>query len=94
MLPVGEAAHAALSVLVAAHPFRQIVIGADRTGSVHMQLTDSQLCALAERKRGWPWNGYELRLIRAAGKYPPQRLNIPRTEIKATESNTIGSGSV
>jgi hypothetical protein len=44
------------------------------TGSVHMQLTDSQLSALAERKRGWPWNGYELRLMRAAGKYPPQRF--------------------
>jgi hypothetical protein len=44
------------------------------TGSVHMQLTDSELSALAERKRGWPWNGYELRLMKEAGKYPPKRL--------------------
>ena len=39
------------------------------TGSVHMQLTDSQLSILAARKRGWRWNGYELRLMREAGKY-------------------------
>lgn len=37
-----------------------------------MELTDNQLSGLAARKRGWPWNGYELRLMRAAGKYPPQ----------------------
>jgi hypothetical protein len=58
-------------------------------GSVHMQLTDNQLSALAERKRGWPWNGYELRLMRAAGKYPPQRLNIPvqrQMQQRATQS--------
>jgi hypothetical protein len=24
-----------------------------------------------ERGRGWPWNGYELRLMKDAGKYPP-----------------------
>jgi hypothetical protein len=43
-------------------------------GSVHMQLTDSQLSGLAGRKRDWPWSGYELRLMKEAGKYPPQRL--------------------
>jgi hypothetical protein len=25
-----------------------------------MNLTDQQLHTLAERKRGWPWNGFEL----------------------------------
>jgi hypothetical protein len=43
-------------------------------GTVHMELTDSQLAALAERERGWPWNGYELIQMRNAGKYPPKRL--------------------
>lgn len=43
-------------------------------GTVHMELTDSQLVALAERERGWPWNGYELIQMRNAGKYPPKRL--------------------
>ena len=36
-------------------------------------LTDAKLKALTERGRGWPWNGYELRLMKEAGKYPPQR---------------------
>jgi hypothetical protein len=50
-------------------------------GSVHMELTDNQLYALAERKRGWLWNGYELRLMKEAGKYPPKRLNIPSVAV-------------
>jgi hypothetical protein len=29
-------------------------------GSANMLLTDEQLKALSERKRGWPWTGYEL----------------------------------
>ena len=45
-------------------------------GSVQMELTDNQLSVLAHRKRGWPWNGYELRLMKEAGDYPPKRLNI------------------
>jgi hypothetical protein len=51
-------------------------------GNVHMLLTDQQLHSLAERKRGWPWNGYELIQMRNAGQYPPKRLlghnSIPR----------------
>jgi hypothetical protein len=43
-------------------------------GNVHMLLTDQQLHSLAERKRGWPWNGYELIQMRNAGQYPPKRL--------------------
>jgi hypothetical protein len=46
-------------------------------GSVHMHLTDPQLHALAERKRGWPWNGYELIQMKKAGRYPPIRLPEP-----------------
>jgi hypothetical protein len=42
-------------------------------GSVHMHLSATQLHALAERKRGWPWNGYELIQLRNAGRYPPKR---------------------
>jgi hypothetical protein len=61
-------------------------------GSAHMQLTDSQLSALVARKRGWPWNGYELRLMRAVGKYPPQRLNIPvqrQKQQRAPQSESV-----
>jgi hypothetical protein len=39
-----------------------------------LNLTDQQLAALIQRGRGWPWNGYELRLMKEAGKYPLQRL--------------------
>jgi hypothetical protein len=42
--------------------------------SAVLHLTDRQLAELIERGRGWPWNGYELGLIKKAGKYPPQRL--------------------
>jgi hypothetical protein len=45
---------------------------------IHILLSDQQLRTLAERARGWPWNGYELIQMRKAGKYPPQRL-APRT---------------
>jgi hypothetical protein len=43
-------------------------------GNVHMNLTDQQLHTLVERKRGWPWNGYELIKMKDAGKYPPARF--------------------
>jgi hypothetical protein len=41
--------------------------------SAVLNLTDRQLAALIERGHGWPWNGYELRLMKEAGKYPPAR---------------------
>jgi hypothetical protein len=44
---------------------------------VHILLSDRQLRTLAERARGWPWNGYELIQMGKAGKYPPQRLAPP-----------------
>jgi hypothetical protein len=47
--------------------------------SAVLHLTDRQLAALIERGLGWPWNGYELRSMKEAGKYPPQRLVAPRT---------------
>jgi hypothetical protein len=45
--------------------------------SAVLNLTDRQLAALIERGRGWPWNGYELRLMKEAGKYPPTRYTRP-----------------
>jgi hypothetical protein len=61
-------------------------------GSVHMQLTDKQLSDLVARERGWPWNGYELRLMKEAGKYPPKRLKAtPYAErIKSSDRNRLG----
>ena len=44
--------------------------------SAVLNLTDRQLAALIERGRGWSCNGYELRLMKKAGKYPPQRLAV------------------
>jgi hypothetical protein len=41
--------------------------------SVGLMLTDAQLSQLIERGKGWPWNGYELRRMKATGKYPPKR---------------------
>lgn len=49
------------------------------TSSVVWQLTDRQLAQLIERGKGWPWNGYELRKMKEAGKYPPKRLVVPET---------------
>jgi hypothetical protein len=40
--------------------------------SVGLELTEKQIADLIERGRGWPWNGYELRLMKEAGKYPPK----------------------
>jgi hypothetical protein len=47
-----------------------------------MHLSDTQLHALADRKRGWPWNGYELIQLRNAGRCPPKRSiqRLPETE--------------
>jgi hypothetical protein len=42
--------------------------------SVALELREQQYGKLVERGKGWPWNGYELRLMKKAGKYPPQRL--------------------
>jgi hypothetical protein len=36
-------------------------------------LTDAELKALMERGRGWPSNGYELKVMEEAAN-PPQRL--------------------
>ena len=41
--------------------------------TVVWQLDNRKLAQLIERGRGWPWNGYELRLMKEAGKYPPKR---------------------
>lgn len=36
-------------------------------------LTDAKLATLIKRGEGWPWTGYELKLMKEAGKYPPPR---------------------
>jgi len=41
-------------------------------------LSDDKLAALIRRGEGWPWNGYELRQMKAAGKYPPALLRAVR----------------
>lgn len=43
------------------------------------KLTETQRFQLAIRRRGWPWNGYELLQMWHAGKYPPARLT-PQAE--------------
>jgi hypothetical protein len=42
--------------------------------TVPLELTVRQVTALIERGRGWPWTGYELMQMKAAGKYPPKPL--------------------
>lgn len=42
--------------------------------SVTLNLTRMQRASLIARGRGWPWNGYELLQMKAAGRYPPERL--------------------
>ena|ERR1700733_6696010 len=42
------------------------------SNSAVLELTDIQLAALIDRGR--PWNGYELRLMKQAGRYPPKPL--------------------
>jgi hypothetical protein len=46
------------------------------SSTVVLQLTDRQLKQLIERGKGWPWNGYELRQMKLAGKYPPKRMPV------------------
>jgi hypothetical protein len=43
--------------------------------SVALQLNDHKYAELVKRGNGWPWNGYELQLMKDAGKYPPPRRN-------------------
>jgi hypothetical protein len=42
--------------------------------STAVDLPFRKVAALIERGKGWPWNGYELKKMKVAGKYPPQRL--------------------
>jgi hypothetical protein len=51
-------------------------IGRWGTSTVVLMLSDRQLNQLMERGQGWPWNGYELRQMKLAGKYPPKRLPV------------------
>jgi hypothetical protein len=44
--------------------------------TIATHLSAAKLASLIKRGQGWPWNGYELRLMKAAGKYPPKRLDV------------------
>lgn len=46
--------------------------------SVALDLTERQIAALIERGKKWPWNGYDLLQMKAAGKYPPKPLSFSR----------------
>jgi hypothetical protein len=43
-------------------------------GGGRLQLSTIERLQLIARGRGWPWNGYELKRMKEAGMYPPQRL--------------------
>ena len=43
-------------------------------------LSDATLVALIRRGYGRPWNGYELRQMKMAGKYPPERLTLTNSK--------------
>jgi hypothetical protein len=49
-------------------------------GGGDLHLTSRERHQLIERRRGWPWNGYELLKMKAAGNYPPQRLTAAQEE--------------
>gem|GEM_PF-6823605 len=38
--------------------------------SAELLLTDAKRAQLLRRAIGWPWNGYELKQLKAAGRYP------------------------
>jgi hypothetical protein len=42
--------------------------------SAVLHLTEPKYRVLIERGRGWPWNGYELKKMKEAGRDPPVRL--------------------
>jgi hypothetical protein len=43
-------------------------------GSLH--LSSRERHQLIARGQGWPWNAYELRRMKEAGRYPPQPLSL------------------
>jgi len=45
-------------------------------GGATLHLTSRERHQLIVRGQGWPWNGYELRKMKDAGRYPPQRLTM------------------
>ena len=47
-------------------------------GTLH--LSSRERFQLIAKGQGWPWNGYELGKMKAAGKYPPQRLTLAQVE--------------
>jgi hypothetical protein len=48
--------------------------------SVALELPQGRIVSLIGSPRGWPWNGYELRQIKAAGRYPCRKIKFSRSE--------------
>ena len=44
--------------------------------SIGLHITAAERESLIQRAVGWPWNGYELGIMKAAGKYPPARQEV------------------
>jgi hypothetical protein len=61
-------------------------------------LTDQQLAALIERGRGWPWNGYELRLTRGGRQVSAKAIrhsaNNARWNRRRLQASDIVGGEV
>ena len=55
--------------------------------SAVVMLTDAKLAALIQRGHCWSWNGYELKQMKEAGKYPPQR-------VKMANARSAAGGSI
>ncbi len=50
--------------------------GKTRIGPWLLHDSHDDVRTLIDRCKGWPWNGYELRTMKQAEKYPPKRLPV------------------
>jgi hypothetical protein len=41
---------------------------------VELELSQEKIVALIRPARRWPWNGYELRQMKATGRYPCRKV--------------------
>jgi hypothetical protein len=50
--------------------------------SVALQLDERQYAVLVERGKTWPWNGYELKRMKEAGRYPALKTKGPAKQLE------------
>jgi hypothetical protein len=50
-------------------------------GGGNLRLSSRERHQLIARGHGWPWNGYELRKMKEAGRYPPQPLTLAQEAV-------------